>query len=284
MAEAVPFYAGIDLDEIGGQGVRWQERDAASALAAEELLRRAARRPPGAARGPAPGQRAHASGPGPRSSTRPRCASSPAARAPSCRSRTPAAGVRDGDEVELSAGGESAGRRPRCAPACRAGTRLPDRRELPEGARRAGAGVARDGGGLLMDGPVEPTLVLIVKSIVIFAVFLQIVPLILHRRAQAARPLPVAHRPQPRRALRADAADRRRAQAALQGAVHAGHRGAVDDGHRAGDLGRHRGRHAWRSSRSARSTPGAATSASTASTSRSGSSTSSRSARWPSTG
>ena len=30
---AVPFYAGLTLDEIGGRGVRWQERDAASAAA-----------------------------------------------------------------------------------------------------------------------------------------------------------------------------------------------------------------------------------------------------------
>ncbi len=37
LAEAVPIYAGISLDEIGGLGVRWQERDAASALPAEEL-------------------------------------------------------------------------------------------------------------------------------------------------------------------------------------------------------------------------------------------------------
>jgi NADH-quinone oxidoreductase subunit G len=29
MAEHVPFYAGITLDELGGRGVRWQERDAA---------------------------------------------------------------------------------------------------------------------------------------------------------------------------------------------------------------------------------------------------------------
>ena len=34
---AVPFYAGLTLEEIGGQGVRWQERDAASALDAPEL-------------------------------------------------------------------------------------------------------------------------------------------------------------------------------------------------------------------------------------------------------
>ena len=31
VAEAVPFYAGITLDEIGGEGVRWQDRDAALA-------------------------------------------------------------------------------------------------------------------------------------------------------------------------------------------------------------------------------------------------------------
>jgi NADH-quinone oxidoreductase subunit G len=35
MAEHVPFYAGITLDEIGGRGVRWQERDAASAYAGD---------------------------------------------------------------------------------------------------------------------------------------------------------------------------------------------------------------------------------------------------------
>jgi NADH-quinone oxidoreductase subunit G len=31
LADAVPFYAGITLEEIGGRGVRWQDRDAASA-------------------------------------------------------------------------------------------------------------------------------------------------------------------------------------------------------------------------------------------------------------
>jgi NADH-quinone oxidoreductase subunit G len=37
--EAVPFYAGLTLDEIGGRGVRWQEREAAAAIAGEEALR-----------------------------------------------------------------------------------------------------------------------------------------------------------------------------------------------------------------------------------------------------
>jgi NADH-quinone oxidoreductase subunit G len=42
--DAVPFYAGLTLEEIGGRGVRWQERGAASAFpaperSAQELLR-----------------------------------------------------------------------------------------------------------------------------------------------------------------------------------------------------------------------------------------------------
>ena len=34
LVEAVPFYAGLTLEEIGGRGVRWQEQDAASAFPA----------------------------------------------------------------------------------------------------------------------------------------------------------------------------------------------------------------------------------------------------------
>jgi NADH-quinone oxidoreductase subunit G len=52
--EAVPFYAGLTLEEIGGRGVRWQERAAASAFpaAAEQPQRQApplAQPSPGAA-------------------------------------------------------------------------------------------------------------------------------------------------------------------------------------------------------------------------------------------
>src|SRR6202035_4026462 len=32
LVEAVPFYAGLTLEEIGGRGVRWVEREAASAM------------------------------------------------------------------------------------------------------------------------------------------------------------------------------------------------------------------------------------------------------------
>ena len=35
--EAVPFYAGLTLEEIGGRGVRWQDREAASAYPAAVL-------------------------------------------------------------------------------------------------------------------------------------------------------------------------------------------------------------------------------------------------------
>ena len=37
LTAAVPFYAGLTLDEIGGKGVRWQARDAAGAFPAAEL-------------------------------------------------------------------------------------------------------------------------------------------------------------------------------------------------------------------------------------------------------
>jgi NADH-quinone oxidoreductase subunit G len=29
MADTIPFYRGLTLDEVGGRGIRWQERDAA---------------------------------------------------------------------------------------------------------------------------------------------------------------------------------------------------------------------------------------------------------------
>jgi NADH-quinone oxidoreductase subunit G len=44
--ESVPFYAGLSLAQIGGRGVRWQERDAASALAAPDVPEEAPETPP----------------------------------------------------------------------------------------------------------------------------------------------------------------------------------------------------------------------------------------------
>jgi NADH-quinone oxidoreductase subunit G len=47
--KAVPFYDGLTLDEIGGRGVRWQERDAASKLPQAELPGAQLADPPSAA-------------------------------------------------------------------------------------------------------------------------------------------------------------------------------------------------------------------------------------------
>jgi NADH-quinone oxidoreductase subunit G len=46
IADAVPFYGGLTLDEIGGDGVRWQDREAASALLPAELSTDALAEPP----------------------------------------------------------------------------------------------------------------------------------------------------------------------------------------------------------------------------------------------
>jgi len=46
LAGAVPFLAGLDLEQVGGRGVRWQDRDAASGLPAAELPGSALEAPP----------------------------------------------------------------------------------------------------------------------------------------------------------------------------------------------------------------------------------------------
>ena len=51
MNEAVPFYAGLTLEEVGGLGVRWQDRDAASALPEARPSDEALADPPAAAEG-----------------------------------------------------------------------------------------------------------------------------------------------------------------------------------------------------------------------------------------
>jgi NADH-quinone oxidoreductase subunit G len=51
VAEAVPFYADLTLDEIGGLGVRWQEGAAASAVPEEPLSDEPLEEPPVAPRG-----------------------------------------------------------------------------------------------------------------------------------------------------------------------------------------------------------------------------------------
>ena len=51
IADAVPFYAGLTLDEIGGDGVRWQDREAASAAPDAELPGDPLEQPPAAPEG-----------------------------------------------------------------------------------------------------------------------------------------------------------------------------------------------------------------------------------------
>ncbi len=46
IAEAVPFYAGLTLDEIGGDGVRWQDRAAADGVPSAELSNEPLAQPP----------------------------------------------------------------------------------------------------------------------------------------------------------------------------------------------------------------------------------------------
>ena len=109
MFEAIPFYAGLTLDEIGGQGVRWQERDAASSFDgaglgagdAEGAARRARR--PRARCGSAPTARCGARR---RSTSRRRCASCARSRWSSCRpSDAKRLGIADGDRVEVGSNG-----------------------------------------------------------------------------------------------------------------------------------------------------------------------------------
>ena len=135
-------------------------------------------------------------------------------------------------------------------------------------------------------GYYEPWWIQILKALVIFAVGFQLVPDRADRRAQAARPLPGPLRPQPRRPVRAAAADRRHRQVARQGAVPPAHLGRLAVRARAGDLDHHRGRGARdHPVRRRRSTSSARTSASTGSTSSIGAAVRcSRSARSPSTG
>ena len=109
VSEAVPFYNGLGLDEIGGQGARWQEHDAASALDAGELSSEPLADPPAV---PEQGL-VLASAPGLWTGTE-------IEHSPSLASlnRGPIAllavedarelGVTHGDEIELSAGGETA--------------------------------------------------------------------------------------------------------------------------------------------------------------------------------
>ena len=104
--EAVPFYAGLTLDEIGGRGVRWPEREAASGFEVAGVgardargRRRAGRRAATARCGSAPGARCGAPR---RSTSRRRCSSCARSQvvelSPADAKRL---GIADGDRVEV---------------------------------------------------------------------------------------------------------------------------------------------------------------------------------------
>ena len=107
MNEAVPFYAGLTLEEVGGLGVRWQDREAASALPEARPSDEALADPPAAAEG------LRLAG-APTLWTGGGVAHSPSLRfldtGPTAELSVEDArriGVSSGDQVELSAGGES---------------------------------------------------------------------------------------------------------------------------------------------------------------------------------
>jgi NADH-quinone oxidoreductase subunit G len=107
LTEAVPFYAGLTLDEIGGLGVRWPRRDAAEALGAEELSDEPLSDPPAATDGLHLRSAATLwSGPETEHSPSLRFLSS-RARAEISVEDARRAGVDSGDAVQVAAGGES---------------------------------------------------------------------------------------------------------------------------------------------------------------------------------
>ena len=126
VADAVPFYAGLTLDEIGGDGVRWQDRDAASALPSAELSSEPLDAAASAASGTGARRRRRRSGRARRSSTRPRCASSPPdPRAWLSVDDARRHAIESGDEIELAAGRRPGQRRGGRADRRAGGQRLP---------------------------------------------------------------------------------------------------------------------------------------------------------------
>jgi NADH-quinone oxidoreductase subunit G len=154
---AVPFYDGVTLEEIGGRGVRWQERGAAAKLDAPEIPDAPLETPPEPAR-------AEGGGPAPLTlgTARTLWAGRETERAPALRFLAPRQqaelseedarrlGIRPGDEVEVSASGASV----------RAIARL--RAAVPEGSVFLLEGTAEDSATALMNG--QPRVVEVRKA------------------------------------------------------------------------------------------------------------------------
>ena len=211
--EAVPFYAGLTLEEIGGRGVRWQERDAAAGLPAGDEAPFALGDPSSAPPADANGSGALLLGTFRSLWSSPEVEVSPALqflRSRQCLEISPVdadrLGIGDGEQVEVvphanGSGGAGAGAgaarragRIQAAPAC--GPSVALREALAPGTvflQEATAEGLRDvadrrrpraaGGGppgvIATVGYYEPWWIQILKAIVIFAVGLQLVPVVL---------------------------------------------------------------------------------------------------------
>ena len=284
----MPFYAGLTLEEIGGRGVRWQDRDGGVRAPPPRSCSTAPlAEPPAAPDGPARWPRRRTLWAGAEVEHSPSLAflaTAPARRAVvggRPRSSASRAATRSSSRVPAP---QVDGHRAACAPACPPAASSSARAALPDGPVEiapAGAGAA----GLMPSRCRE------------------------HARddRQVDRDLRLLPPDRPDHPARSSASCSGRFQSRIgpnrvgpkglmqpladvvkllsKEAFTPGHGGALDDGHRAGDLDRHgRGRDAGDHPVRALRRLGRRTSASTASTCRSASSTSSPSARSPSTG
>ena len=143
LVQAVPFYEGITLEEIGGRGVRWPEREAASrpprgALTADggpahdRQAPALAAPPQNGSKGPCAWGPTARSGRHPRSRSRPRCTTrSPTSRSSSRRRMRSGLGSPAARPSRWRRMERDCGRRRRSAPACR-----PAPRSLPQASPR----------------------------------------------------------------------------------------------------------------------------------------------------
>ena len=191
LVEAVPFYAGLTLEEIGGRGVRWPEREAASAMPDAARTPASAARPSQAA----PARRPANGAPAPRhlpldlglargrDLARAPVHDRPASRSSSRPQDAQRLGIAQGRGGRGRAERDAAERdAPRSAPASR-----PAPRSSPTGiadglGQRAHRAARRGQQAMIAFADVnyfEPWWVQIIKSIVIFAVVFAILPMLI---------------------------------------------------------------------------------------------------------
>ena len=192
--DAVPFYAGLTLDEIGGRGVRWQEREQAAARpAGDRPAPFELEAPPGRRAGQ---RRACALGTFRSIWAAPEVEASPAlkflAPAPARRARRPAtrsaSGIAHGRARRRRPGRRAASTAPRTCARPRSRAPCPrdrDRRRTAPASwtARSSRCAAHDPERCRHRSPIvgyaEPWWIQIIKALVIFAVGLQLVPVVL---------------------------------------------------------------------------------------------------------